>query len=56
MGSVTIDTEGNQKTDLSNNRIFDLDIYKILKQYLKNPAHQKKIKLLTEEQLQVWGN
>jgi DNA polymerase-3 subunit epsilon len=43
LGSIQVDTEGNKKTDLVNDLIFDLDIYKILRQYLRNPGNSKKI-------------
>ena len=56
LGSVTVDTEGNQKTELTNVMTFDLDIYKILKQYLRKPENKKKIKQITKEQLLTWRN
>lgn len=51
LGSITVDTEGNQKTDLMNDLTFDLDIYKILRQFLRKPENKKKIRPVTKEQL-----
>lgn len=53
LGSVHVDNEGNKKTDLVNDLIFDLDIYKILKQFLRNPNNMKKIQPLKEGQLEA---
>ena len=44
MGKVTIDAEGNKKHTLDEDVAFDLDIYQILKQFLKKPASRKQIK------------
>jgi DNA polymerase-3 subunit epsilon len=43
LGSVIVDNEGNKKADLVNDLVFDLDIYKILKQYMRHPNNLKKI-------------
>ncbi len=43
IGNVHVDTEGNVKDDLIQDVTFDLDMYKILRQYLKNIKNQKKI-------------
>jgi len=43
IGKVTVDSEGNMKDTISKHVAFDLDMYKILKQYIKNPANRKKI-------------
>lgn len=51
LGSVIVDNEGNRKTDLVNDLTFDLDIYKILRRFLKNPANRKKIQIVKKEQL-----
>jgi len=45
LGTVHEDTEGNLNEKQLPEIVFDLDIYKILRQYLKNPANKKKIKL-----------
>ncbi len=49
LGTVTVDSEGNINDKQTNEITFDLDIYKILKQFLKNPANRKKIKLCKEQ-------
>lgn len=51
LGSIVVDSEGNKKSDLANDLTFDLDIYKILKQFLRNPANKKKIQTVRKEQL-----
>lgn len=43
LGSVIVDNEGHKKAELVNDLTFDLDIYKILKQYLRKPNNLKKI-------------
>lgn len=43
LGNVAVDTEGNINDHLLKDVAFDLDIYKILRQFLKNPANAKKI-------------
>jgi len=45
LGTVHEDNEGNLNEKQLPAVVFDLDIYKILRQYLKNPANRKKIKL-----------
>ncbi len=42
-GNVTVDNEGNVKDEFLKAVTFDLDMYKILRLYLKNPANSKKI-------------
>lgn len=49
LGTATEDQEGNINEKTSNEVIFDLDIYKILRQFLKNPANRKKIKVINRE-------
>jgi DNA polymerase-3 subunit epsilon len=44
LGNITVDGEGNKKNNFTENLVFDLDIYQILKQYLKNPNNIKRIK------------
>lgn len=51
LGSVYVDNEGHKKTELVNELHFDLDIYNILKQYIKNPQNHKKIRPVKGEQL-----
>jgi DNA polymerase-3 subunit epsilon len=50
VGSMKIDQEGNKNDTLIEDPTFDLDIYKILKQFLSHPKNYKKIRLLTPEQ------
>jgi DNA polymerase-3 subunit epsilon len=44
LGTVTVDADGNINDKSLQNASFDLDIYKILRQFLKRPENQKKIK------------
>ena len=46
LGTVTTDSQGNINTKQLSEVSFDLDVYKILRQFLKNPANQKKIKII----------
>ncbi len=43
---VVVDEEGNINNDKNNEVYFDLDIYKILRQFIANPANQNKISLM----------
>jgi len=47
LGTVRQDNEGNLNHKKLPEVAFDLDVYKILKTFLKNPANQKKIKGLS---------
>jgi DNA polymerase-3 subunit epsilon len=49
LGTIHQDNEGNLNRKELSEVVFDLDVYKILRQFLKNPANQKKIKLLQRE-------
>lgn len=44
LGNVKMDEYGNINDQISENLIFDLDTYKILKGYLKNPKNMKRIR------------
>lgn len=48
IGKVNIDAEGNMKDSLVEQVTFDLDMYKILKQYIKSPANRNKIAHIPE--------
>lgn len=48
LGTVTEDTEGNLNEKPLQEVNFDLDIYKILRQFLKKPENQKKIKIMQQ--------
>jgi DNA polymerase III subunit epsilon len=48
IGNVSVDPEGNLKDDLIQNVTFDLDMYKILRQFIKNPSNRKKVKTTGE--------
>ncbi|MGI8419583.1 MAG: exonuclease domain-containing protein [Candidatus Levyibacteriota bacterium] len=53
LGNVKVDPEGNLKDTIMQDVKFDLDVYKIVRQFLKNPANRKKIKVIgtrTEKQ------
>ncbi len=47
LGTVTTDSEGSFNDERVQEVTFDLDIYKILRQFLRNPANKKKIKVIT---------
>lgn len=49
LGRVTVDSEGNLNNQPLHEVMFDLDIYKILRQFLKNSMNQKKIKIIEKE-------
>jgi len=49
LGTTHVDSEGNINDKQSDKVTFDLDIYNILRQFLKNPANRKKIKLCHEQ-------
>lgn len=55
IGSIKVDNEGNKNENFTNNISFDLDIYKIIKQFLSNPQNQKKIKLFKSDSLKFSG-
>lgn len=46
IGSIKVDSEGNNNTSLHENYTFDLDIYNILKQFLSNSQNFQKISFL----------
>lgn len=48
-GKIVVDAEGNIKNDNTSDICFDLDIYKILRQFIANPANQKKISLMPQD-------
>lgn len=47
IGHVVVDADGNKKSNIDENVTFDLDLYHILKGYLKNPRSLKQIKQIT---------
>lgn len=47
IGKVGVDEQGNQKEELLPEVIFDLDTYQIIRQFIRQPENQKKIKLLS---------
>jgi DNA polymerase-3 subunit epsilon len=49
LGTVTTDSEGNINDKPYKEGSFDLDIYKILRQFLKNPSNRRKIKVMSEK-------
>lgn len=56
VGNVKADSEGNLNDSLTKEVLFDLDIYKILRQHLKNPNNMKRIHVIgtkTEKLLEV---
>ncbi len=46
LGTVTTDSEDSFDSKELHEVSFDLDIYKILKRFLRNPANQKKVKVI----------
>lgn len=53
LGSVVIDTDGNKKSTMDNEITFDLDLYKIVKSYLKKPLSLQRIKHITRQELSL---
>jgi DNA polymerase-3 subunit epsilon len=53
LGTVTTDSFGSFNDKSLQDVAFDLDIYKILRQFLRNPANQKKIKFGEKQKTQV---
>ena len=49
IGKTSVDAEGNINDTHFQNVTFDLDMYKILRQFIKNPANRKKILLEKKE-------
>lgn len=49
LGSVAFDRDGNRKTSEIKDAVFDLDVYNILKQYIKNIQNTKKIRSLKKK-------
>ena len=47
LGKTTLDENGNRRTEQEDYE-FDLDTYKILRQYITNPKNLKKIKIMPE--------
>jgi DNA polymerase-3 subunit epsilon len=48
IGNVSVDPEGNVKDHMLQDVTFDLDMYKILRQFLKNPANKNKVRTTGE--------
>jgi DNA polymerase-3 subunit epsilon len=48
LGNVTVDREGNIKDNFLQTVTFDLDMYKILRQYIKSPKNLKRIKTIKQ--------
>lgn len=51
IGSVFIDADGNKKSNLDEEIAFDLDVYKILKSYMKKPLSHQRIKPVARQEL-----
>lgn len=51
IGSITVDPEGNKKNSIDTDITFDLDLYKILKNYLKKPLSHQRIKTVARQEL-----
>jgi DNA polymerase III subunit epsilon len=49
LGTAGVDSDGNVNDKNFNRVTFDLDVYKILRQFLRNPANEKKIRLGEEQ-------
>lgn len=45
-GNIVIDAFDNKKEELNTTVLFDLDTYKIIRQFIKNPINKNKIKIL----------
>ncbi len=53
VGHLIIDAEGNKKSNIDENVTFDLDLYQILKSYLKKPFSLQNIKQVSEDDLRT---
>jgi hypothetical protein len=51
LGNFVVDFEGNRKKNLQKSVLFDLDLYQILKQYLKKPKRENKLYQIPPDQL-----
>ena len=51
VGQIRIDAEGNKKSNIDENVTFDLDLYKILKSYLKKSSLGPHVKQITRHEL-----
>lgn len=51
IGSIIIDSDGNKKSNIDENVTFDLDLYRILKSYLKKPLSGQRIKTIARQEL-----
>lgn len=54
IANIVIDEEGNKKMSDGTQPVFDLDIYHIIKQYIKNPHHLKKIKTISSTEIPLF--
>ncbi|HZE87788.1 MAG TPA: exonuclease domain-containing protein [Methylomirabilota bacterium] len=54
LGKVGIDAEGNKKSNIDQNVTFDLDLYQILKQFIKKSPLSPQIKIVSPEQLALF--
>ena len=51
VGTIVIDGEGNKKSDLRSDYSFDLDVYHIIKQYLRSQQNVQKIKVVPSNEI-----
>lgn len=51
IGHISVDAEGNKKTTLEDDTLFDLDVYQIIKSYIKKTLVTKNIKQIPRESL-----
>lgn len=57
LGNITIDNEGNKKHSPLKDAVFDIDVYNILRQHLKNPNNIRKIRSVNKFLLsEIVGN
>lgn len=54
LGTIKIDSEGNKKSNIDENVTFDLDLYRILRNFLKNRQIVSQIKKIPRSQLQTF--
>lgn len=56
VASIRTDAEGNKKTTLDEDIVFDLDLYRIIQSYLKKPLSRHWVKPITRQELLLMLN
>lgn len=53
IGKVTMDPEGNKIKKLEEQQLFDLDVYKILRRFMRNPANHRLFSSINMDEFQT---